>query len=96
MIEIFTRAFGNARPRKSQKPTGASISAVRILIPTPTPQSIPAPHDGEVGRGSGRGKFPFQLVGQHGDPVFEPFTIPHSDLVTLKIHVFNPQPQTLQ
>ena len=31
MIEIFTRAFGNARPRKSQKPTGASISAVRIF-----------------------------------------------------------------
>src|SRR5258705_379888 len=24
MIEIFTREFGNARPRKSQKPTGAA------------------------------------------------------------------------
>src|SRR5580765_2695391 len=25
MIEIFTRAFGNARPRKSQKPTGQPL-----------------------------------------------------------------------
>src|SRR5436190_5126430 len=44
MIEIFTRAFGNARPRKSQRPTGVGISAVRIFIPTPTPRSIPSPH----------------------------------------------------
>jgi hypothetical protein len=27
MIEIFTRAFGNARPRKSQKPTGAAVGS---------------------------------------------------------------------
>src|SRR3989442_5847914 len=31
--------------------------AHRILIPPPSPRSIPSPHDGEVGRGSGRGDF---------------------------------------
>src|SRR6266571_8520255 len=28
----------------------------RVLIPPPSPQWIPSPHDGEVGRGSGRGE----------------------------------------
>src|SRR5437762_4952455 len=32
MTEIFTRAFGNARPRKSQRPTGVAIRAFRPCV----------------------------------------------------------------
>src|SRR5258705_2499216 len=34
---------------------GGLFLAHRILMPPPSPQSVPSPHDGEVGRGSGRG-----------------------------------------
>jgi len=35
----------------------SALHAGRILIPPPSLGSIPSPHDGEVGRGSGRGDF---------------------------------------
>src|SRR5213592_3492001 len=35
----------------------SALRAGRILIPPPSLGSIPSPHDGEVGRGSGRGDF---------------------------------------
>src|SRR5437667_941254 len=35
----------------------SALRAGRILIPPPSTRSIPSPHDGEVGRGSGRGDF---------------------------------------
>jgi len=42
----------------------------RILLPPPTPRSIPSPHDGGVGRGSGRGDFkrPWLLDGTSPSP----------------------------
>src|SRR6059036_2656789 len=34
---------------------GRQVSTGRILTPPPHPRPIPSPHDGEVGRGLGRG-----------------------------------------